>query len=92
MSRNGFLSPANGEAMESELRSLSHIEEGRSSLREELCSGSPTGMRAVQRRDPALLEHRMPGSALGQLCVGYNVYNELIHTEMEITNKHHLHF
>ena len=60
--------------------------------REELCSGSPTSLRTVQRRDPALLEHRMPGCALGQLCVGYSVYNELIHTEMEITNKQHLHF
>lgn len=58
MSRNDSLSPENGKAMDSELRGLSHIEEGRSSLREQLCSGSPTGMRAVQRRDPALLEHR----------------------------------
>jgi hypothetical protein len=41
---------------------------------------------------PALLEDRTSGSALSQLCVGYNVCNELMHTEMGITNKHHLHF
>lgn len=58
----------------------------------ELCSASLTCMRTEQRRNPALLEHGMSGSALGQHCVGYNVYNELIHTEMEITSKHHLHF